>query len=322
MKYAKPLVMKKTKADPTGLSTKRDRSGAAIIKRLKKSESAIKALFRAIPRSRKSVAVIQNAEGVAYEYDLTPEQLEIFNAEIRRILSSDLLETQGDRVPVEWWWKPVIEQPYRQGTLEDLISFNQLVAAAVVAGITVKGFPPQKVAPELALSSFDYIKNLNNVYVSNFATIKTLSDRTADQVIQQINSGIQAGSTPTEISGRISDRFDVSESSARRIADTEINKAYNDAKISAINIASEQTGLRAGVIHISALTNTTRPNHAARHGNAYTTQQQQDWWNSGSERINCLCVTRPALVDASGKLRDPETQEKIKAESIFFSEVA
>ena len=161
---------------------------------------------------------------------------------------------------------------------------------------------------------------MRTVYASNFEVIKTLSDRTADQVNQMINLGIQAGNTPTQISEMITQRFDVARSSADRIANTEVNKAYNDARLNAVDVAAEQTGLRAGVIHLSALLPTTRQTHGDRHGNAYTTAQQRQWWNSDANRINCHCSTTTVLIDRQGRVIDTELQQEIKAERTFFGD--
>lgn len=311
--------MAKTKQDPTGAAKSRKKGTAILDRRLSVSEREVKALFRSVPKKRKTKAIIANAEStVFYEYDITDAETVQLQNSIEFILNRELLETQSNDIPVGWYWKPVVEQEYRRGTAESLVSFNQLVAGAVVAGTLVRGLPPRTVPIEQALLSEPYRNALNKVYVENFESIKTLSQRTSSQVIQRINAGIDAGDTPTAIASEISERFDVAKSSAKRIADTEINKAYNDSKIRANDVAAAETGLRAGVLHISALTPTTRSSHANRHGNAYTTIDQLQWWDSGSNRINCKCSTTSVLIDNKGKVVETETQEKIKAERVFF----
>lgn len=316
-------MSKKTKADPTGQASSRKKGTLTLNRKLIKSEREIKALFRTVPKKRKTKATITNdllvnANTVFYEYEITDQELAQLQKSIEFILNNELLETQTGNMPFNWYWKDNIEQPYRQGTAEELVSYNQLISAAVIAGVLVKGLPPRQVPIESVLLSQSYREALNKVYVANFENIKTLSQRTASQVIQRINAGIDAGSTPTAIAEEISERFEVSRSSAKRIADTEINKAYNDSKIRANDTAAAETGLRSGVIHISALTPTTRNTHAARHGNAYTTVDQLSWWDSGTNRINCKCTTISVLIDSKGKVVQTETQEKIKAEKAFF----
>jgi len=311
--------MAKTKQDPTGAAKSRKKGALILDRRLTISEKAIKVLFRAIPKKRKSKAVIANAETtVFYEYAITDAEISQVGKSIEFILNNELLETQVGDVPVNWYFKPVIEQEYRRGTAEELINFNQLIAGAAIAGVLVKGLPPRPVPIEQVLLSEPYRNALNKVYVSNFESIKTLSQRTSSQVIQRINAGIEAGSTPTVIAKEISERFDVSRSSAKRIARTEINQAYNLAKTNSVDIASEQTGLRSGVLHISALTTTTRNSHANRHGNIYSTVDQNQWWSRNANRINCLCSVKSVLIDKQGKAVDIESQEEIKAERSFF----
>lgn len=313
----------KTKEDPTGQAKNRRKGILTLNKRLNKSESDIKALVRAIPKNRKVKRGIINLQGVNadtvfYEYEITDIELSQLGNSIEFILNNELLETQTGDMPFNWYWKDNIEPPYRQGTAEELINFNQLIAGAVIAGTLVKGLPPRPVPISQVLLSEPYREALNKVHVSNFESVKTLSQKTSSQVMQRINAGISAGETPTTISNDISDRFNVSKSSAKRIADTEINKAYTDSKLDANDIAAAETGLRAGVLHISALSTTTRNTHAARHGNAYTTIDQRQWWDSNGNRINCKCDVNSVLIDSQGKVVQTETQEKIKAEKSFF----
>jgi SPP1 gp7 family putative phage head morphogenesis protein len=310
---------KKTKSDPTGQAVNRNKSTRRLSVRLTRAEREVKALFRAVPRTRRTQTRIVNAEQIAvYDYDF--DQAE-FGRSVEFILNDELLETQTDVMPFGWYWKDDVELPYRQGTVEEVRDFNVLVTGAVAAGVLINGLPPQAVPVEQVLLSEPYRAALNNAQVSNFTTIKGLSERTTAQVLQRINAGIQAGDTPTLIANEISERFDVAKSSAKRIAETEINQAYTNAKLDATDILREQTGLRAGVIHISALSPTTRQTHADRHGNAYTTADQRQWWAITPNRINCKCNIRSVLIDRQGNVVQAELQADIKAEGReFFSD--
>lgn len=334
-----------TPTDPTGQARNRNRATRRLQARLTIAEREVKALFRAIPRTRKQQVILPNAgksvvENVfrSYHRDIATGIVSILpNADTETIYAYDLsttgaialqidireaidraLEVAGLIPPPGWWYEPLIELPYRQGTLEEIRDFNQLIAQAIAAGTTVGGLPILITDPADILLSPDYLQRLREVVVRNHGLIKSLSDRTADQVIQQINLGIDAGDTPSQIRKKITKRFNVSRSNAKRIADTEINRAYNDARIEAAKTAGERSGLRAGLLHISALIPTTRANHAARHGKAYTPDQQLKWWNSGSERINCLCTTRSVLIDRNGKVVDQALQKEIKNEGSEF----
>lgn len=289
---------RKTKADPTGQRSNRIRGTKRLQRRIRKARREVVALFRNVPRS------IRTNADLVYRYDMTVEQKEEFQRQVRRIIALEVVGTeQQDRVPIEWWFKPDLELPTRQGYSEEVIQFNQLVKIANRRGITGRnGMPAQIIPVELALTSQDYTRVLNEKYLSGFNSIKTLSDRTADQVIRVIGSGIQAGNPPGAIVAAITERFDVSQSDAKRTVATEVNQAYNDARLAATDTAAEQTGLTPGVIHISALLVTTRRDHAARHGNFYTTAEQLTWWNEGANRINCHCTTESALLDEQGNV--------------------
>lgn len=287
---------RKTEADPTGQAGNRARSLRRLRSRLSDAEKKIKARFERIPRNRRIVA----NQKTVYSYDLTAEQTQALQADIRSYLDEDL-GTDGNTVAADWFWRTDLELPYRQGTTEEIVAFNRnVVGAALAAGVLVRGMKPQRVPAETVLFSKAYRDELNKVYIRDYTSIKTLSSRTADQVIQRINAGISSGKTPSQITDEIVERFDVAKSEAKRTVTTSINQAYNDAKLRATDLAAGLTGLNAGVRHISALMPTTRDNHAARHGHYYTISAQEQWWNTGSNRINCHCSTESVLFDESG----------------------
>lgn len=308
----------KTKADPTGLARNRNKSFRRLKVRIDRAEKKIKALFRAIPKKRRTKVKIQNKEtSTIYDYELTAQDLDQLNRSIDFIINDELLESQNE-MPFDWYWKEDIEQPYRAGAIEETNTFNQLIVGAGIAGILIDGFMAQEIPTEQVLFSEIYRDNLAKKYASNFTTFKGLSENTTKQVMQTIELGTQSGLTPTKTAKNISNRFDVSRSSADRITRTEINKAFTDGKMETGIVISRRTGLRSAVIHISALTSTTRSHHAARHGNAYTVEDQMSWWSEGANRINCLCDITTVLIDKSGKVIDTKFQKEIKAERKFF----
>ena len=308
---------KKTKADPTGQAVNRNKATRQLVNRLTHAEREVKALFRAVPRTTRRQTKVVNAEQeTVYSYDFDYEEFAALSA---FAINQSLLETQTNRMPFDWYYRPTIELPYRQGTVEEVRDFNALVASAITAGVLVAGLPPETVAAEQVLISTGYRLSVSKVQAVNFSVVKGLSEKTATQVLGRVNDGIEAGESPTAIAEDITKRFDVAKSDAKRIAHTEVNKAYNDAKLKATDMLAQRTGLRAGVIHISALTPTTRTTHADRHGNAYTTSDQTGWWNEGANRINCKCSTRTILIDRSGNVVDVAEQDVIKAERSFFS---
>jgi hypothetical protein len=311
--------MKKTKQDPTGQAQNRARGDRTLRRRLVRAEREVRALFREVPRSARRQTKIRNEQTTVYDYTLSAEGLASLARSTEFIINDELLQTQTGIMPFDWYWKENIELPYRQGALEETRDFNQAVVAATAAGLLVGGMPPQPVAAEQVLLSDTYRAGLSRAQVTNFGTIKTLAERTASQVIQTVTSGIEAGVSPRTIAQNIAGRFDVAATSATRDSVTEVNKAYNDAKLDTVEVLGQRTGLRPAVIHISALITTTRPHHAARHGNAYTAADQREWWNTGANRINCHCTARSVLIDRAGNVMDTALQAEVEAERAFFA---
>ena len=233
------------------------------------------------------------------------------------INNRELLDSQRG-IANGWYWKDLIEPPYRQGTAEEVNTFNQAMIAAGIGGVLLSGVPARTIPVTEVLLSPPYRERVTKLYTTEYNIFKGLSDNTSKQVIEQVTLGVQAGQSPAVIAGRINKRYNVAKSNAERIARTEVNKVYNDGLMETNVAIAKDFGVRAGVIHISALTSTTRDTHAARHGNAYSVEQQLEWWNEGANRINCLCTTKSVLIDSSGQVVDQALQNKVKAERSFF----
>jgi SPP1 gp7 family putative phage head morphogenesis protein len=308
-----------TKQDPTGQARTRLKATRALESQVRQAKAEILILFRGIPRTVKSVKKITNAKSTqVYDYQITEQQFEQLDQSARNAISNIFLETIGESMPYGWTYKKYVELAHRQGTVEETRDFNELVAAAALAGLRIGGIAPREVSVESVLLSDRYTKRLVTAEVTSYQNIKTMSQRTASQVVQTINSGVQAGRSPGYIAKEISKRFKVAETSARRIAETTINEAYTNAKMAMSLDLAESTGLRTAVMHISALMATTREHHAARHGNVYSVADQTQWWGEGANRINCHCTVNTVLVNSSGKVVNRELQKEIKAERAFF----
>ena len=269
--------------------------------RLDSAQRTIKAMLRSIPRKTRQVVDIVNNLAVT-EYDMSAGDIEQLRIDIERILNQALLENPtGDTMPASWFYQDDIEVPYRAGTITEINETNHLVEAAIIAGLYARGIVPRTLSIEEVLLSQPYRDALSKVYAKNYGYIKTLSQRTAAQVYSVINEGMAAKSSVSTIASEISERFDVAKSSAERIAVTETNRAFNDAKLNAGDLISKETGVKTAVRHISALISTTRSWHAARHQKIYTREAQEQWWDEGSNRINCYCSVQTVLLDGKNK---------------------
>ena len=309
----------KSQQDPTGQASNRKSAARALDKRLKSIKQFTLRTFKAIPRKRTQKKDIVNNQ-VFYEYDISAEALVALRNEITFVSNQQLLESQDDPIIPFWYFTKEIERPYRQGTIQEIEVVNRLVDEAIATGVVLSAIPLAKLQFQAVLNSEPYIQGLLKELNISAGSIKKLAADTAADVYGVINRGIQAGSSPRTIAQQITGRFDVSSSSAERIAVTEVNKAFNDAKMNLGEISSKQSGLRSAVLHISALIPTTRPHHAARHGNTYTYQSQLSWWESGSNRINCHCTIQTVLVNPQGQPVNKTFQDELKKEKVLFAQ--
>lgn len=267
-----------TSEDPAGQNTNRQKASRALLSRLRVAE-------------RETRTIISDSPD-----DPSARQMNDLRRSIQFALNNQLLQTQDDEPVKSWYWTDELEQPYRQGALQEAVEINRQVRDAIIAGVLISGiFRPREIEAHGLITSKIYRDNFGLKVVDNFSVIKGLSETTTKQVMQQINIAMQSKLSVRETAVNIHERFNVSRSSAQRIAHTEINKSYNDARITTIEASEEQTGIPAKVEHLSALLTTTRGSHARRHGNFYTPAEQQKWWNTDANRINCYCSIRSSL---------------------------
>ena len=309
----------KIQQDPTRQGPNRKKASRALEKRLKKILQFTLRRFRSIPRKRTQKKDIVNNQ-VFYEYDISATQFAELRDNISTVSNEQLLESQDDPILPFWYYTAEIERPYRQGTIEEVAVINRLVDEAIQAGITAALIPLTKLNVEAVLNSRIFADAFIQQIEGSVASISKLAGDTATDMYGVINRGIQAGNSPRAIANEIIKRFEVAVSSADRIAVTEVNKAYNDAKINLGKAASEELGFRSAVLHISALIPTTRAWHASRHGNTYTYESQQSWWNQGANRINCHCTIQTVLVNPQGQPINKTLQDELKKEKVFFNQ--
>jgi hypothetical protein len=168
----------------------------------------------------------------------------------------------------------------------------------------------QTVSLAVLLSRSKYQLFFVKLIDDNYRLLKGLSSTTSQQVYDVINRGMDAGLSKTAINRQITERFQVSKSSSKRIVTTEVNKAYNNARMNTID-AYIAFGAPLAVQHISALIPTTRNHHASRHGLAFTPQAQLAWWETGRNRINCHCSTKAIAINKDGTVKNKAAQDKV-----------
>lgn len=83
-------------------------------------------------------------------------------------------------------------------------------------------------------------------------------------------------------------------------------------RIAADKSDADRLGIRYLHMHLSALSPTTRPTHATRHGQLYTEEEVQEWWASDENDVGCRCSTVMVLVDENGNPMTPSIIERAR----------
>jgi hypothetical protein len=296
----KPLlkVNRRSKKDPTNQAGNRRKANRDNNNRLKKAQKRILALWSVVPVKRRTIKDIETNASF-YDYENGIDYLEI-----QRILDQEF-NTESALMPFAWYFNDYDEQAFRSGIFQE----NNLIWVILgEAGL---------ITNEAIITSPFYIAALSTLQANDYRLIQNLSRTTSNQVYQVIQDGIDAGLSRKAISKQITRRFRVAKTSSERIVLTEINRAYNNARLDLAQFYIDD-GQPLAILHISALLTTTRSWHAARHGHAFTPEAQRQWWDSNSNRINCYCSTRSAKTDKNGRIENQDAQLAIIDEGREF----
>lgn len=234
-------------------------------------------------------ALIPNA--VRYEFRTLPAILEQMLDETA-ILVDQLL---GADTPRNWFTVGYVIPSYEKG------------AAAAWRNIGVQSTEYQALRPTLQslLLSEPYQNRLGLIRAREFELMKGLSSDVKQGLSQQLTAGLAQGIGPAQIAKNITAQTGTEERRANRIARTEINQALRTARMDETQDASTRLGINVRVLHISALSPTTRATHAARSGEIFTVEQERDWFAEDANAINCKCTTSEVLVNDRGEPLSP-----------------
>lgn len=170
------------------------------------------------------------------------------------------------------------------------------------------------------LQSAPYQNRIGLIRAREFELMKGLSANVKQGLSQQLTAGLAQGIGPREIAKNITAQTGIEERRAERIARTEVNQALRTARMDETQDASSRLGIRVKVMHLSALSPTTRATHAARSGQLYTVQESRDFFASGSEAINCKCSTSEVMVDEKGQPLSKGLVDRVRAASEKWKE--
>lgn len=286
--------------NPVGGATMQQKTVSRLHGGLRRVEAWLVQRFKDIPTERVTISVNSGQyvfNETRYEYLISVPELRAIVDEIRLRL--------GDEVPPEY--------------------LVQQVVAAYEAGTGTA-------VAQLAALTDDYTRTITQVITSEpwqrrvalmrsrvFETMAGFDGDTATDLGRVLSQAVEDGLNPRDVVPQLRERFGVSRSRAERISRTEIGSALRRATQDETDDARERLGIRTSMLWFSALSSSTRANHAIRHGRIYSPQEVREFYSQPGEQVNCKCSAQPILLDESGNPIGQDLIQRMERQRASFA---
>lgn len=279
---------------------------------LKKRYASIKKGLRELISSF-SPAVVMNAK--VYEYQLDAQRYNSINLYLQQLLYGELLEDQQGAFSNRWWLNGNITTAYTDGTSDTLQSAKNIAVAEIVGqqiSSTIRNTQLEQIVFSQGFSS-----RIGLVQARVFEEMKGLSDSTKVDLANTLARSMASGKGIKEATKDVMARVDVSHSRAKRIARTEILNSYRTATSAETDVINDDvyadSEYEMTMLWWSALSMTTRKNHASRHSLTYSTQEITEFYSVNGNAINCLCSQSPVLANKkTGEILQKPLQKRMR----------
>lgn len=270
------IVPTRIEKDPTQQAGNRRKAKVDIAKRVRALRDPVLGILDSFP-----VQSIQ-VNKTTYQYDINPARIDSLFDELLAIFYNALELNRDRRV---WFFNDYLGPAWQDGTIQ---AFERIKTLAESAAPDIG----EAMQLDSVLSSPEYASRFEIISARAFESMKGFAGQAAQELGGILGRGVASGQSPRTIARDIRAKFSTIERyRAERIARTEVNNAFTEARHEVNKDARDRLGLQLRVMHVSSLVPNTRPSHAARHGNLYTLEEQKEWWAEGSNKINCLCST-------------------------------
>lgn len=259
---------------------------------VRRTNEAVTGAFAVLISAVREVGTVEQAvaDGLFIEWQLTPVQLDELIDQLEAALADDV----GEHV-TEYATKG-----YEKGTADAVANLTAIAAADYLRDV------------DQVLLSQAYQRRIAFLLSSIPDATSGMASDSAGKVKRRLVEAIAAGENPRSVAADLREIRDVTKSQADRIARTEITGALRAARWDEEDAAARDYGIKTKLLHLSALSPTTRVGHAERHGKAYTSDEVRAWYNTGGNRFNCRCSQVSVLVDDDGVVLQEGTVAKAK----------
>lgn len=207
--------------------------------------------------------------------------------------------------------------------------FGQYVAVAAQRGVAQAfanmayqspAYKAGRGGVNVILGSEPYLRRLGIQQARSYEEMKGLTSKAKANMGRVLTEGIARGLNPREVARSLTDQAGIEAKRASKIARTEITTTLRRARWDEAEDARDFYGFRNKLMHLSALSATTRKSHAQRHAKLFSFDEVRSWYAQDGNSINCKCSQVEVMVDENDKpisegiqARARSTLEKMKA---------
>lgn len=271
-------------SNPAGQTARIRRANRVTTKQLRAVKKWLSKKFLRIPFER----IVTNQ--VRYEYEISATELSRVSAEI---------ET---RMVLEGNNQVIVNQAisaYEDGTgqsVTNLLNISDDYTRSITKVLRSSAYQKR-----VALASSRVFEEMKGFDVAT-------SKRLGSVLAQAIDDGVN----PLQIVNKLSAEFGISKARAKRIARTEITGALRRARWDEARDAQENLSIRLKMMHLSALSPTTRETHSERHGSLFTVKETREFYAVDANGINCKCSQVEVLTNKDGSPKTPKLVDKVR----------
>lgn len=234
-----------------------------------------------------------------YIYTMTPGELDDLTDSVADILDEYLTAGGKD----QFWAMEYVSAAIRDGTVQ--AATNLAHQSPLYDGMMTIGDRMQ---------STGVMNQIIQARSQTYSDWVGVSDTARADLTNVLTDAILRGVNPSETMKVISQRLDVNEAKAANIAQTEQVGALRRAQHAEADWARDTLGLNVKLLWLSALKPVTRPWHAARHGQLYTTEEIDAFYAVRGNKYFCYCSQIPAVLNEDGELANAGLAEKLARE--------
>lgn len=290
---ARSPILPSNRADPTGV----DRLERGAIREF---ERRIKLIARSYIAGLERIPV-EPAVNQRYTFQLDPALLSLILNTSAEEVAAILLEGGEENL---WFFERFAGVAYQRGTAQ---AYSNLANQSSV-------YQAGRESLARLLTQPAYRRRIALIRAREFEEMEGLTGQIRANMSRVLTDGIARGLNPREVAKNLMTQAGIeSRVRANRIARTEITTALRRARWDETEEAQEAYGLRTMLLHVSALSPTTRYKHALRNGNLYTVDEVRDWYSQDANAINCKCSQIEVLVNEQNEPLVPAIVDRVRA---------